>query len=80
MAPPMTREEGTPCEMGIETLPFFFVGFGFGLAIYRFRMKKKNDMSCLVDIVEKEHGDAGYRTPCLSHAKRALYRLSYIPI
>jgi hypothetical protein len=25
-------------------------------------------------------GDAGDRTPCLSHAKRALYHLSYIPI
>ncbi|GLJ51124.1 hypothetical protein SUGI_1088320 [Cryptomeria japonica] len=23
-------------------------------------------------------GDAGYRTPCLSHAKRALYRLSSV--
>jgi hypothetical protein len=28
----------------------------------------------------KKHGDAGYRSPCLSHAKRALYHLSYIPI
>ncbi|KAH7845348.1 hypothetical protein Vadar_000937 [Vaccinium darrowii] len=25
-------------------------------------------------------GDAGDRTPCLSHAKRALYHLSYIPL
>ncbi|RDX58377.1 hypothetical protein CR513_62312, partial [Mucuna pruriens] len=25
-------------------------------------------------------GDAGYRSPCLSHAKRALYHLSYIPM
>ena len=25
-------------------------------------------------------GDAGYRSPCLSHAKRALYHLSYIPV
>ena len=25
-------------------------------------------------------GDAGYRSPYLSHAKRALYHLSYIPI
>ena len=25
-------------------------------------------------------GDAGYRTPYLSHAKRALYHVSYIPI
>ena len=24
-------------------------------------------------------GDAGRRSPCLSHAKRALYHLSYIP-
>jgi hypothetical protein len=27
----------------------------------------------------KINGDAGDRTPCLSHAKRALYHLSYIP-
>ena len=25
-------------------------------------------------------GDAGNRTPCLSHAKRALYHMSYVPI
>ena len=25
-------------------------------------------------------GDAGYRSPCLSHAKRALYHLSYTPV
>jgi hypothetical protein len=25
-------------------------------------------------------GDAGDRTPCLSHAKRALYHLSYVPM
>ncbi|KAK9000238.1 hypothetical protein V6N11_080748 [Hibiscus sabdariffa] len=29
---------------------------------------------------KKENGDAGDRTPCLSHAKRALYHLSYIPL
>ena len=28
---------------------------------------------------ELESGDAGYRTPYLSHAKRALYHVSYIP-
>jgi hypothetical protein len=26
------------------------------------------------------NGDAGYRSPYLSHAKRALYHLSYIPL
>lgn len=26
-----------------------------------------------------KNGDAGYRSPYLSHAKRALYHLSYIP-
>jgi hypothetical protein len=30
-------------------------------------------------IKKDENGDAGDRTPCLSHAKRALYHLSYIP-
>ncbi len=28
---------------------------------------------------ERNSGDAGYRSPYLSHAKRALYHLSYIP-
>ncbi|CAB4315553.1 unnamed protein product [Prunus armeniaca] len=29
----------------------------------------------------KQHdGDAGNRTPCLSHAKRALYHMSYVPV
>jgi hypothetical protein len=28
----------------------------------------------------KKFGDAGYRSPYLSHAKRALYHLSYIPM
>ena len=26
------------------------------------------------------YGDAGYRSPCLSHAKRALFHLSYTPL
>ena len=29
--------------------------------------------------LRKNFGDAGYRSPCLSHAKRALYHLSYTP-
>ena len=29
---------------------------------------------------EKIFGDGGYRSPYLSHAKRALYHLSYVPI
>ena len=28
---------------------------------------------------EKKAGEAGYRSLCLTHAKRALYHLSYIP-
>ena len=28
---------------------------------------------------KKKNGDAGHRSRCLSHAKRALYRVSYIP-
>ena len=30
-------------------------------------------------IKKKSFGDAGYRSPYLSHAKRALYHLSYVP-
>ena len=29
---------------------------------------------------KKKNGDAGYRSPCPSHAKRMLYHLSYTPI
>jgi hypothetical protein len=28
----------------------------------------------------KKSGEAGYRSPCLMHAKHALYHLSYIPV
>ncbi|KAL7157780.1 hypothetical protein ABFS83_02G099800 [Erythranthe nasuta] len=33
-----------------------------------------------VNYVAEDEGHAGDRTPCLSHAKRALYHLSYIPM
>ena len=29
---------------------------------------------------QKGAGDGGYRSPYLSHAKRALYHLSYVPM
>ena len=29
---------------------------------------------------KKVVGDGGYRSPYLSHAKRALYHLSYVPL
>ena len=32
------------------------------------------------DIERKKFGDGGYRSPYLSHAKRALYHLSYVPL
>jgi hypothetical protein len=30
--------------------------------------------------LQKQTGDAGYRSPYLSHAKRAFYHLNYIPL
>ena len=33
----------------------------------------------VMKIKKKSFGDAGYRSPYLSHAKRALYHLSYVP-
>ncbi|KAK4833211.1 hypothetical protein QYF36_000777 [Acer negundo] len=33
-----------------------------------------------IKTAKSDYGDAGYRSPYLSHAKRALYHLSYIPI
>lgn len=45
--------------------------------------KKKKWISCVCDIKQMvdrtDDGDAGNRTPCLSHAKRALYHMSYVP-
>ncbi len=38
--------------------------------IYNQRKKKKDMLN----------GDAGHRSRCLSHAKRALYQVSYIPV
>ncbi len=35
--------------------------------------------SFLIDFFSLKNGDAGYRSPCPSHAKRMLYHLSYIP-
>ena len=32
------------------------------------------------DVERKKFGDGGYRSPYLSHAKRALYHLSYVPL
>ena len=34
---------------------------------------------CVVGNKKKSCGDGGYRSPYLSHAKRALYHLSYVP-
>lgn len=34
----------------------------------------------LSETIKITAGDAGNRTPCLSHAKRALYHMSYVPL
>ena len=41
--------------------------------------KQKNSKCTKEKITKNIIGDAGYRSPYLSHAKRALYHLSYIP-
>ena len=40
--------------------------------------EEKKTMECAKE--QKGAGDGGYRSPYLSHAKRALYHLSYVPI
>ena len=40
--------------------------------------EEKKRMKCAKE--QKGAGDGGYRSPYLSHAKRALYHLSYVPI
>ena len=42
--------------------------------------KKEKLGCCRKKKKKKKIGDAGYRSPYLSHAKRALYHLSYIPV
>jgi hypothetical protein len=41
---------------------------------------EKKHNNCMGKIKKKLVGDAGDRTPCLLHAKRVLYHLSYIPM
>ena len=42
------------------------------------QQEKKKNRTCAK--AQKSAGDGGYRSPYLSHAKRALYHLSYVPI
>ena len=52
--------------------------------VYRPPSQRKTSSSSLDYQVgedfEKDYGDAGYRSRYLSHAKRALYHLSYTPL
>ena len=41
-------------------------------------LKKKR--RCMTKCRTAKSGDAGFRSPYLSHAKRALYQVSYIPV
>ena len=43
------------------------------------RLKDLSDHPFGEKFWEKKFGDGGYRSPYLSHAKRALYHLSYVP-
>ena len=43
-------------------------------------LNSENDMISILKGLQKVFGDGGYRSPYLSHAKRALYHLSYVPI
>ena len=45
------------------------------VAFYR----KNSNFSWILNKTKKVNGGAGNRTPCLSHAKRALYHMSYTP-
>ena len=47
--------------------------------VYRPPSQRKTSSSSLDYQVCKKFGDAGYRSRYLSHAKRALYHLSYTP-
>ena len=60
-------------QKGLKFYWFKFSDFCFSLCVYFF-------VWCLCSRGKMIHGDAGYRSPYLSHAKRALYHLSYIPL
>jgi hypothetical protein len=64
------------CQFRGETYTFSL----FGACV---SVKRKN---CAFDkfihssrLKKRKNGGAGNRTPCLSHAKRALYHMSYTP-
>ena len=51
-----------------------------GMLTFIYQLQLPNNCYlCKIFQGSKEFGDAGYRSPCLSHAKRALYHLSYTP-
>ncbi|KAK9000195.1 hypothetical protein V6N11_080699 [Hibiscus sabdariffa] len=65
--------EGTNSPGCLLTLNYSFSPFLVDVG-YLVGSQLNRELAC-----KKENGDAGDRTPCLSHAKRALYHLSYIP-
>ena len=66
--------------MIILLLPLEFLGMCFVFyKVISYDSKATCDIATCDD-KQKKFGDAGYRSPYLSHAKRALYHLSYVPI
>ena len=49
-----------------------------GYELFFFGQNKKKAIS--TDRIEKKDGNAGFRSRCLAHAKRALCQLSYAPV
>ncbi len=45
-----------------------------------FKEFKKVQMKLIIELAKIRCGGAGYRSRYLSHAKRALYHLSYAPV
>ena len=62
-------------ELASEQSPWY-ISFRFVTSCQFFPFVSQNK----IELSKPQFGDAGHRSPYLSHAKQALYRLSYIPV
>ena len=64
-----------------KQFPFGSVGSNPAVVVfYKKERHTKNEKQKRRKKIHDNNGDAGYRSPCPSHAKRMLYHLSYTPI
>ena len=70
-----------PANCSVVPQGFFVGGGGVPNNCRRGGGWQKQQTRFWIKILGRKHfGDGGYRSPYLSHAKRALYHLSYVPL